>query len=102
METELIIAIITSSLAAITSIATALIAKGNRKDASDYRTKREKLDRAKWKVLNATMEGVSLLLHQAHGDKLNGNVDAALDRIKDAEADLDDLMSDIIVDVQRS
>ena len=99
METELIIAIITSSLAAITSIATALIARSNKKDASNYRTKRERLDKAKWKILTATMEGVSLLLHQAHGEKLNGNVNVALERIKDAEADLDEVMNDIIVEV---
>ena len=99
METELIIAIVTSSAAAITSIVTALIARSNKKDASNYRTKREKLDRAKWKVLTATMEGVSLLLHHAHGEKLNGNVDEALDKVKEAEAELDNVMNDIIVDV---
>lgn len=99
METELIIAIVTSSAAAVTSIVTALIARSNKQDAKNYRSKREKLDRAKWKVLTATMEGVSLLLHHAHGEKLNGNVDEALNKVKDAEAELDNVMNDIIVDV---
>ena len=103
IPTELAIAIVTSTMACVGAVASALIsnrsAKNQEKAASEareYRTKRERLDKAKWKVLIATMSGVSLLLHQAHGDKLNGNVEAALGQIKDAKDELDEVQSDIL------
>ena len=103
IPTELAIAIITSSLAAISAITSAWLsnraAKSQEKaekDAKEYRTKRERLDKAKWKVLIATMGGVSLLLHQAHGEELNGNVEAALDEIDKAKYELNEVQSDIL------
>ena len=96
METELIIAIFTSSIAAIASVTCAWLANRSGKDAKSYRSKREQLDKAKWKVLTATMSGVSLLLHHAHGEELNGNVEAALKKIDEANKELDDVNSDII------
>ena len=103
ISNELAIAIVTSSLAAVSAIVSAWLANRNgkrqekaAKDAVEYRTKRERLDKAKWKVLIATMGGVSLLLHQAHGEKLNGNVTAAIDDIEKAKDELNEVQSDIL------
>lgn len=103
IPTELAVAIVTSSLAAISAITSAWLANKTSKnqdraakDAKEYRTKRERLDKAKWKVLIATVSGVSLLLHQAHGDKLNGNVEAALEDIDKAKDELNEVQSDIL------
>lgn len=102
MPTELLIAIVTSSVAAINSIVCTLIAHASgvkqdkaNKDARDYRTQREKLDKAKTKVLLSTMEGVTVLLYQAKGEKLNGNVEAALCDIRESKDALTDVRSDI-------
>ena len=101
--TELAVAVTTSTVAAVGSIVCALIASRNGQraekaasDAADYRRDRERLDVAKWKVLVATMEGVTVLLHQAKGEKLNGNVEAALDRIQDAEDGLNDVQAELL------
>ena len=91
------VAIITSSIA---GIACAWLANRNGKDAKTYRSKREKLDKAKWKVLTATMDGVTLLLHHAHGEELNGNVEATLNEITSAKKELDDINSEIIAGTQ--
>lgn len=100
---ELAIAIVTSSIAAVSSIVCAWLSNRNGKkaeaaaeDAKEYRTKRERLDKAKWKVLIGTMDGVSLLLHQAHGEQLNGNVDAAIENIEKAKDELNEVQSDIL------
>lgn len=106
IPTELAVAIVTSTAAAIAGIASAWISNrnGKRQDAAtkaviEYRTQREKLDKAKGKVLIATMEGVTVLLHQAHGDKLNGNVDAAIDHIIEAKSELEEVRGDILAQV---
>lgn len=102
MPTELLIAIVTSTVAAISSITCAAIANKSSKkqdeaneEAKKYREKREKLDIAKNKVLLSTMEGVTVLLHQAKGEKLNGNVEAALSNIHEAKNDLTQVRSEI-------
>lgn len=107
METELLIAIVTSSTAAASGIACAWISSRNgkkaekaAKDAQEYRRDREELDVAKWKVLKATMEGVTVLLHQARGEKLNGNVEDALDNIKEAEHSLDEVQTKLLAKMQ--
>ena len=103
IPTELTIAIVTSTVAAISSISCALIANRNgkraesaAKDAKEYRTKRERLDKAKWKVLIATMGGVNLLLHQAQGEELNGNVETAIADIEKAKDELNEVQGDIL------
>lgn len=108
MAAEIVVAIITSTVAALGSIVCALIANRNGKRAEDaaniaaeYRRDREALDVAKWKVLKATMEGVTVLLHQAKGEKLNGNVEDALDNMREAEASLDDVQTRLLAKMQR-
>lgn len=103
METELLIAIVTSSTAAVSGIVCAWMANRNGKraekaarDTEAYRRDREELDVAKWKVLKATMEGVTVLLRQAKGERLNGNVEAALDGIEEAEQSLDEVQAKLL------
>lgn len=99
-----IIEIATSTIAAVAAVACALISTKARrkqdeaaKDAKDYRVQREKLDVAKSKVLLSTMEGVTVLLHQAKGEKLNGNVEAALTDIREAGKELENVRTEIAV-----
>lgn len=103
MEVEIVVALITSTIAAFGSIECALIATRNGKKAEDaarsteaYRRDREEIDVAKWKVLKATMEGVTVLLRQAKGERLNGNVEAALDGIEEAEQSLDEVQAKLL------
>ena len=103
MPTELAVAIVTSTTAAVAAVASAWLSNRSAKKqdesmrrADEYRTQREKLDKAKNKVLVATMDGVLVLLHQAHGDKLNGNVTAAIEDIRDAKDELEDVRGDIL------
>lgn len=92
---ETLITIVPSVVAAVGAVAAAYISTKNKEaaeksatDAKAYRERRERIDRAKWKVLLATQEGVTVLLHQAKGEKMNGNVDAALIRIAKATDEL--------------
>lgn len=103
MEAEIMVAIITSTIAAISGIAGTIIATSNRKRADEaeriteeYRRDREELDVAKWKVLKATMEGVTVLLKQAKGEQLNGNVEEALNGISEAEQSLDTVQTKML------
>ena len=92
---ETLIANIPSIIGAVGAVAAAYISTKNKKEAEKaaeeakaYRERRERIDRAKWKVLLATQEGVTVLLRQAKGEKMNGNVDAALERIAKATDEL--------------
>lgn len=80
-----------STIAAVAAIASAYIASKNKQEAEktakvaqEYRDRREEIDVAKWKVLLSTMEGVTVLLHHAKGEKLNGNVESALSHIEES------------------
>ena len=95
---ETLITIVPSVVAAVGAVCAAYVSTKNKeeaektaKDAKAYRERRERIDRAKWKVLLATQEGVTVLLHQAKGEKLNGNVDAALNRIAKATDELEEV-----------
>ena len=99
---ELLIVTIPAIIAAVGGCVSAYLTSKSKtaqdeaaKDAKDYRQQREKLDKAKWKVLLATMQGVTVLLHQAKGEKLNGNVEDALDNIHVAHDELTDIQSEL-------
>lgn len=100
---DVVIAALPASIAALASVICALLARETRKkqeaaakDAKDYRSQREKLDTAKSKVMLSTLEGVTVLLHQAKGEKLNGNVEAALIDIREAGKELEEVRSEIV------
>lgn len=98
------IAIFPSTVAAIAAVAAAYISSRNKAEAEqsaretkDYREKRERIDTAKWQVLLSTMEGVTVLLHHAKGEKLNGNVEAALNGIEEAKDELTKVQIETLV-----
>lgn len=104
---ELLVPIITSTIAAVAAVMSAWLtskAKANQekaaKDTREYREQRERLDKAKWKVLLATMEGVTVLLHQAKGEKLNGNVEKALGNIDEASDELNEVQTELMAKVR--
>lgn len=73
-------------------------AKKDREDNEKYRKTREeaekvreKRDAALYALVFADSTGTEVLLHQAHGEKMNGNVDAALRDIHDAKANLNNI-----------
>lgn len=101
---ESAIALATSLIAAIGGIVAAYVSTKNRQDAEraerktiEYRDKRERIDKAKWQVLLSTMEGVTVLLHHAKGEKLNGNVEAALEDIESARDNLTKVQIETLV-----
>lgn len=59
-----------------------------RRSQQDAERRREERDEAMYTLLFADATGTEVLLHKAHGDDVNGNVDAALSDIRQAKADL--------------
>jgi len=92
MEPAIIVAII----ALIQGVAVAVINKQMNKVKDDneaYRKKREKRDlerqerdEAIYNLVLANASGTEVLLHQAHGEQLNGNVEEALNSIHNAKS----------------
>ena len=69
------------------------IVQFNKKKDEAYRAKREKDEEARTELIAcmydltfASATGTEVLLHQAHGDRINGNVDSALESIDRAKS----------------
>ena len=60
------------------------------KERDDYR---KELDVSLLGLAFASAEGTEVLLHQAHGEQVNGNVDAALDSIKRAKGRCNEIVN---------
>lgn len=58
-----------------------------RKKQDERETARVERDTALYDLVFATASGTEVLLHQAHGDHINGNVEEALASIKAAKAE---------------
>lgn len=72
--------------------------KKERKDNEEYRKTREEAekmreerDAALYALVFANSTGTEVLLHAAHGDHMNGNVDSALLDIHEAKANLNNI-----------
>lgn len=93
MEPTITVAIIGCIEALGVAIIGGLLARANRRsedhhrEASEREAKRVERDACLYDLVFATASGTEVLLHQAHGEKLNGNVDEALDEIKCAKAE---------------
>lgn len=104
MDTAVIVAIIACvqavSVAVIGGIFTHYTKRAEKRadilraDDMDYRRRREERDKARevrdadlYDLLFATASGTEVLLHQAHGERVNGNVDEALQEIREAKAE---------------
>ena len=97
-------AIIVAIIGAIEGVGVAIIglmvARSNRK-SEEYRNQRAERDKAQderdklreerdaslYDLVFASASGTEVLLHQAHGEQLNGNVDEALRQIQAAKAE---------------
>ena len=59
----------------------------------EHEARREERDTCMYDLVFSTVQGVEVLLHQAHGDKVNGNVDDALESIKNAKSECNHLFN---------
>lgn len=62
-----------------------------RQSQAEEEQRREERDAALYALVFANASGTEVLLHKAHGDEINGNVDAALKDIRSAKADLNEI-----------
>ena len=82
MDTGIIIAVIGAIQAVGVAVIGALVARSNKRDAA-----REERDACMYDLVFATASGTEVLLHQAHGEQINGNVDDALGQLQRAKAE---------------
>lgn len=81
MDTAIVIAIIGAIQAVGVAVIGALVARSSKRE-----DEREERDACLYDLIFASASGTEVLLHQAHGEQVNGNVDDALDQIKRAKA----------------
>ncbi|MBR0403786.1 MAG: hypothetical protein IJI68_00980 [Eggerthellaceae bacterium] len=92
MPVEVIVAIIGAIEAIGVAIIGGIITAYRRKDEADRKAQaerdlaREKRDSANYDLLFSVADGVEVLLEQAHGDKMNGNIEAALNSVRKAKS----------------
>ena len=93
MEPSIMVAIIGLVEAVGVALIGGMLSRANKR-SDDYRKKvdeREKArverDAALYDLVFASASGTEVLLHQAHGDHINGNVEEALASIKAAKAE---------------
>lgn len=94
MPPEVIVAIIAGVQAIAVAVIGGLIQR-NAKKTERYREQKEeqyelrkKRDKALYELVFADSTGTEILLHQAHGDHINGNVEAAIKSISVAKQNL--------------
>lgn len=93
MDSGIIIAIIGAIEAVGVAIIGALVARSNKRTAdaekarSEREAAREERDACLYDLVFATASGTEVLLHQAHGEQLNGNVDEALGQLQRAKSE---------------
>lgn len=68
-------------------------AEGFRKTQDERAARREERDTALYGLMFATASGTEVLLRQAHGEKINGNVDSALESIESAKSKCNELFN---------
>lgn len=87
VDATVVVAIIGAAQAVSVAIIGGLISRSTkRRESRDVR--REGLYSAMITLLFATATGTEVLLHKAHGDKLNGNVESAISGLHDAKGDM--------------
>lgn len=93
METAVIVAIIGAIEAVGVAVIGGMLSRSDkaREDSDQAHIAREQQrmerDTCLYDLMFATAEGTEVLLHSAHGEKMNGNVDEALESIKKAKAE---------------
>lgn len=92
MPVEIVVAIIGAIEAVGVAIIGGIITSNRRKDEADRdalaqrEAARERRDAANYDLLFSVADGVEVLLEQAHGDKMNGNVEDALKSVRTAKS----------------
>lgn len=93
MEPTITVAIIGMIEALGVAIIGGLLARANKrsedyqKQAAEREHAREERDARLYDLIFAVSSGTEVLLHNAHGEKVNGNVDEALAEIRKAKAE---------------
>lgn len=93
MPVEVLIAIIGAIQAIGVAIIGALINR-NSKEREKREAAREQRDACNYDLLFAVADGTEVLLQQAHGEQMNGNVDEALKSIRKAKAECNHLYNE--------
>ena len=86
MTPEIMVALIGAVEAIGVAIIGGLINR-NHREAEEQQTAREQRNACLYDLVFAVASGTEVLLHNAHGEKMNGNVDAALESIHDAKGE---------------
>ena len=90
MPVEILVAIIGAIQAVGVAIISAIITRTS-KERDKRDEAREKRDACNYDLLFAVADGTEVLLQQAHGEQMNGNVDEALSSIRKAKAECNHL-----------
>lgn len=92
MPVEIVVAIIGAIEAIGVAIIGGIITSNRKKDEADRAERaekdraREERDAANYDLLFSVADGVEVLLEQAHGDRMNGNVEKALESVRGAKS----------------
>lgn len=93
MDSTVVVAIIGLIEAVGVALIGGMLSRANKR-SDDYRRKvderetaRVERDAALYDLVFASASGTEVLLHQAHGDHINGNVEEALDSIRNAKSE---------------
>lgn len=69
-------------------------AKALTNEEESRKESRQNMQACMYDLVFANTNALEVLLHQAHGDKINGNVDEALDSIKKAKTKCNSLLNE--------
>lgn len=92
MTPEIMVALIGAVEAVGVAIIGGLINR-NRREAEEQQTAREQRDACLYDLVFSLASGTEVLLHQAHGERMNGNVDEALESIHKAKTECNKLFN---------
>lgn len=93
MDSTVVVAIIGLIEAVGVALIGGMLSRSNRRAAEravkvdEREAARVERDAALYDLVFASASGTEVLLHQAHGEQVNGNVDEALESIKNAKAE---------------
>ena len=105
MPVEVVVAIIGAIEALGVAVIGALITVYRKKDEAaqavlaEKERARERRDAHNYDLLFSVADGVEVLLEQAHGDKMNGNVEKALESVRGAKSKCNHLYNEQVAKI---
>lgn len=99
MDTAIIVAVVALFQGVTVAIINGILSRNRKEDEARERKRdneqraREERDAAVYDLTFALANGVEVLLHQAHGERLNGNVEDALNQITRAKSECNHLFN---------